>query len=81
MELTPEATAKILDNALKHGKFNVQLTNAVENAVRLLTPVPAEMEGGGQFWFKVCGECHGQLRQYDKFCPECGRGVLTEGGK
>lgn len=75
MEMTQELTASVLSNALKHGKFNIPLTNAIENAIAYLTPVPAEMEGGGHTWFEVCGECHTTLNSWWKVCPECGRPV------
>ena len=78
MEMPPELTASVLENALKHGKFNVPLRNAIENAVRLLKPVPIEFEGGGQFWFMVCGECHLIVQSSWNFCPECGRGIKRE---
>ena len=75
MEMSQELTASVLQNALKHGKFNIPLRNAIENAVVHLTPVPVEMEGGGSIWFEVCGECNASLNSWWKFCPECGRGV------
>ena len=78
MEMSPELTASVLENALKHGKFNIPLRNAIENAIVKLTPVEAEMEGGGSLWAKVCGECHTILRSGWKFCPECGRPVKRE---
>jgi len=40
MEMTPELTASVLENCLKHGKFNIPLRNAIENAVRLLKDYP-----------------------------------------
>lgn len=51
MEMTQELTASVLENALKHGKFNVPLRNAIENAVVHLKPVEIDMEGGGGMWF------------------------------
>ena len=75
MEMTQELTASVLENALKHGKFNVPLKNAIENAIVHLKPVKSDMEGGGLFWFEVCGECHLILQSEWKFCPECGRGI------
>ena len=75
MEMTRELTASVLENALKHGKFNIPLRNAIENAVVHLKPVPFELEGGGKTWFETCGVCHSTLQSWWKFCPECGRGV------
>jgi hypothetical protein len=76
MAMTQELTAAVLENALKHGKFNIPLRNAIENAIVHLTPVPYEMEGGGNIWFDVCGECHVYISSDWKFCPWCGRGIL-----
>lgn len=39
---------------------------------RMLTPIPAEIEGGGYNWFTVCGECHGVIDPKDGFCKHCG---------
>lgn len=78
MEMSQELTASVLENALKHGKFNLPLRNAIENAVVHLKPVPYEMEGGGNMYFAVCGKCHLILQSSWKFCPECGRGVKRE---
>jgi hypothetical protein len=36
-------------------------------------PVPVEIEGGGQTWFYVCGECHGIVSILDRKCPHCKR--------
>ena len=78
MEMSQELTADVLANALKHGKFNIPLRNAIENAVVHLKPVEREMEGGGNHWFEVCGECHTSLQSWWKFCPECGKGIKRE---
>ena len=39
----------------------------------LAEPVMSEIEGGGNTWFYVCGECHGTIGWHDKFCKHCGR--------
>ena len=39
---------------------------------KLLTPIPAEIEGGGKTWFTVCGECHGEIDNNAMFCKHCG---------
>lgn len=36
---------------------------------------PAEIEGGGNNWWPVCGECHGVIDINDKHCRHCGRKV------
>ena len=38
----------------------------------ILTPVPAEIEGGDKTYYFVCGECHGVIGSKDKFCNHCG---------
>lgn len=44
----------------------------------ILTPVSAEIEGGGNTWFFVCGECHGAIDGKDKFCRYCGCAVCWD---
>lgn len=36
MEMSAELTAAVLENILRHGKFNIPTRNAMENAVRIL---------------------------------------------
>lgn len=36
MEMNAEATWKVMENLLKHSKYNIVTRNAMENAVRLL---------------------------------------------
>ena len=38
----------------------------------ILTPVPAEIEGGNQTYYFVCGECHSAIDSKDRFCRQCG---------
>lgn len=40
MIMNREATVSVLDNLLKHGKYNRVTVNAMENAVRLLKAAP-----------------------------------------
>ena len=40
MEMNAETTALVLENLLKHGRFNIPTRNAMENAVRLLKQYP-----------------------------------------
>ena len=75
MEIPREAVAEQLTNLLKHGKLPIMNANAIENAVRYLTPVYPEIYPTNMGEFRTCGECGGALRSYDKFCPECGFGV------
>lgn len=44
-----------------------------------MSPVHAEVEGGGSTWWYVCGECHSQLNPSDKYCNQCGRKITWEG--
>ncbi len=39
---------------------------------KLLTPIPAEIEGGGSTWYTVCGECHGVIDSGELYCKHCG---------
>ena len=51
---------------------------AQDMAAKLLTKQiakPAEVEGGGSTWFYVCGECHGQIDERDRFCRHCGNKI------
>ena len=41
--------------------------------VAVSEPVETEMEGGGSSWYRVCGECHGVVGDYDLYCKHCGR--------
>lgn len=40
MKMTAKLTADVMENLLKHGKFNIPTRNAMENAVRLLRNQP-----------------------------------------
>ena len=77
MEISREATTEILKNILSHGKVSIMNQNALENAVRYLTPIYPDENSTAMGVFRTCGECGGALRSYDKFCPECGFGVKT----
>ena len=46
----------------------------------LSEPVEWEWEGGGRWWFPVCGDCHGIIRTSDDVCPHCGRRIRKENG-
>ena len=41
----------------------------------LSKPVKSELEGSGNTWWYVCGECHGSISWGDKYCKCCGRKV------
>lgn len=45
----------------------------------ILTPVPAEMEGGNTIYYFVCGECHGIVDTNDRFCKHCGTQISWVG--
>ena len=40
--------------------------------------IEPDMEGGGNSWFTVCGECHGIIDPKDKYCRNCGQKVKWE---
>lgn len=75
-EKVVEGLKKVWDafNAMEHELY----ADYVFDALELLKPVEAEMEGGGNMWYPVCGECHGYINDTWKFCPECGRSVKWE---
>ena len=41
--------------------------------ITIAEPVETELEGGGSSWFHVCGDCHGVVGDYDRYCRHCGR--------
>ena len=52
-----------------------------DDAIALLKeqePVEPEIEGGGNNWWMICGECHGLISGSDKFCRHCGRKIKKE---
>ena len=74
MEMSAEATWKVMENLLKHGKYNIVTRNAMENAVRLLKdrePVKPQYKDAGIF----CGGCDSYVRTCDLFCASCGRKI------
>ena len=36
-------------------------------------PVEVEIEGGGNTWWHVCGDCRGSVDTQDRFCKHCGK--------
>lgn len=50
-------------------------TNILGDAIKRLTPIQIETEGGGLTWWSVCPECHGQVDAADYFCRHCGQAV------
>jgi hypothetical protein len=44
----------------------------VEKLLKCRKPQSAEIEGGGNGWYYVCGECHGAINYHDKYCRHCG---------
>lgn len=36
-----------------------------------VTPVEAELEGGGHTWWYVCGDCHGAVDWNENPCRHC----------
>lgn len=57
-----------------HYKLSEQMRTATEQLERQL-PVAAEIEGGKDSWFYVCGDCHGQIDTKDKYCRHCGKWI------
>ena len=52
-------------------------TNILGDAIKRLTPIQIETEGGGLTWWNVCPECHGQVDKADHFCRHCGQAVTN----
>ena len=58
--------------------FYYKLSELMKTAAEVLgkqMPVPAEIEGGKDSWFYVCGDCHGQIDPKDKYSRHCGRWI------
>ena len=60
--------------SLFHYKLYELMKTAAEQLGRQM-PVAAEIEGGKDSWFYVCGECYGQIDTKDSFCRHCGRWI------
>lgn len=52
-----------------HWDINIEEELTEEETVR------PELEGGGNSWWYVCGECHTMIDSRDRFCRQCGRGL------
>ena len=50
--------------------------DALQTIEQLVKPVQAELEASGSTWFGVCGECHGIIFTYDRYCKHCGRRII-----
>lgn len=64
MEMSAELTAAVLENILRHGKFNIPTKNAMENAVRILKDTPEVVR---------CQDCKHGFRLDDTNYIVCGR--------
>ena len=73
-----EAAIRIREKSpgLSYGLY--QYSKTAEDAVKRLTPVKRDPEGGGGSWFAVCEECHGQVGELDQYCRHCGRPLEEE---
>ena len=73
-----EAAIRIREKSpgLSYGLY--QYSKTAEDAVRRLTPVKRDPEGGGGSWFAVCEECRGQVGELDQYCRHCGRPLEGE---
>lgn len=52
------------------GKATERRCNVVDERAKV------ELEGGGWFWFYVCGECHGFIKTGQETCPYCERRLI-----
>ena len=73
-----EASVKLRDKAPGFSYLLWKHSETAERAVKRLTPVRKEWEGGGGSWFAVCEDCHGQVGQSDAYCRHCGRPLEDE---
>ena len=53
----------------------IEFNTAIETVEEHFRPAEIELEGGWTVWWRVCGECHGQIDSSDSFCRHCGRPV------
>lgn len=73
-----DAAVRIREESLGLSYTLYQYAKTAKDAVKRLTPVKRDMEGGGGSWFAVCEECHGQVGQLDLYCRHCGRPLEGE---
>lgn len=85
MEMNAEATWKVMENLLKHGKYNIVTRNAMENAVRLLKQESVKPQYNARKNWYECGSCtyamtsgihcRGEIVPAYKvnFCANCGK--------
>lgn len=57
-------------------KIPLDLAVEVNSLLQQHRGVEAEIEGGEEIWWFVCGECRSAIDPKDKFCRECGRKII-----
>ena len=71
-----------LNQAASSGMLSNELTEVLDEAAKTIIyrtqskEAEVEPEGGGTFWFHVCGECRTAINRWDKYCHECGRRLI-----
>ena len=75
-----ERARRLIEEKKEQGLDDYVLFEALTDAADGLQvrTAEAEIEGGGQNCFFVCGECHTILDTKDKFCRECGRKIVWQ---
>lgn len=73
--MSAEVTWKVMENLLKHGKYNIVTRNAMENAVRLLKENPEvvrckDCNNRGTSDCPIEELCHGWIPSDDWFCAD-----------
>ena len=70
-----EAIRILIENRPRRKWDTEALADAIDAVAEHFRPAEIEMEGGGTYWYSVCGECHGIIDDNDLFCKHCGRPV------
>lgn len=68
-----ETSIKLRDKAPWFSFLLWKYSETTEQAVKRLTPVKRDWEGGGGQWFAVCEDCRGTVGEHDAYCRHCGR--------
>ena len=70
MDMDRDLTVSVMENLLKHGKYNVPTRNAMENAVRLLKDQPEIVRCRDCVHYEHC-EIHDLLLNHENgFCAD-----------
>ena len=59
-----------------HVEIPRDLAAEVNTLLQRYRGAEAEIEGGEEIWWFVCGECRKILDPKDKYCRQCGREII-----